>query len=154
MCGEVCCWEQVQQVVIRIRNDQAAYEVQQRNLLGGNKENHVLGSCDRASWNVGWREINQKVATKPMFIINLPSQHISGIIMPIIRRTRPCITAYGVLHWLCWLVVWSWVVHSAHSLWHSSTQPQPAQPVQNTICRNTWSCSPADGHNDARNMLR
>ena len=23
--------------------------------------------------------------------------------MPIIRRTRPCITTYGVLHWLCWL---------------------------------------------------
>ena len=23
--------------------------------------------------------------------------------MPIIRRTRPCITAYGVLYWLCWL---------------------------------------------------
>jgi hypothetical protein len=64
---------------------------------------HVLGSCDRASWNVGWREINQQDATNPMFIIKLLSQHISGIIMPIIRRTRPCITAYGVLHWFCWL---------------------------------------------------
>ena len=38
-----------------------------------------------------------------MFTIKLLSQHVSGIIMPIIRRTRPCITAYGVLHWLCWL---------------------------------------------------
>jgi len=38
-----------------------------------------------------------------MFIIKLLSQHVSGIIMPTIRRTRPCITAYGVLHWLCWL---------------------------------------------------
>jgi len=37
---------------------------------------------------------------------------------------------------------------------YSSTQPQPAQPVQNTICSNTRSCSPDDGHNDARNMLR
>ena len=26
--------------------------------------------------------------------------------------------------------------------------------VQNTICSNIWSCSPDDGHNDARNMLR
>ena len=26
--------------------------------------------------------------------------------------------------------------------------------VQNTICGNTRSCSPDDGHNDALNMLR
>jgi len=26
--------------------------------------------------------------------------------------------------------------------------------VQNTICNNKRSCSPDDGHNDARNMLR
>ena len=32
------------------------------------------------------------------FIIKLLSQHISCIIMPIFRRTRPCTTAYGVLH--------------------------------------------------------
>jgi len=38
-----------------------------------------------------------------MFIIKLLSQHVSGIIMPVIRRTRPCITVYGVLHWWCWL---------------------------------------------------
>ena len=42
----------------------------------------------------------------------------------------------------------------AHSLRPSSTLPQPAQQVQNTICSNTGSCSPDDGHNDARNMLR
>jgi len=29
-----------------------------------------------------------------------------------------------------------------------------AQPVQNTICSKTRSCSPDNGHNDARNMLR
>jgi len=38
-----------------------------------------------------------------MFIITLLSQHVLGIIMPIIRRTRPCTTTYGVLHWLYWL---------------------------------------------------
>jgi len=37
---------------------------------------------------------------------------------------------------------------------HSSTQSQLAQPLQNTICSNTRSCSPDDGHNDARNVLR
>ena len=50
--------------------------------------------------NVGWRERNQQDATNLMFIIKLLSQHVSGIIMPIIRRTRVCTAAYGVLHWL------------------------------------------------------
>jgi len=53
-----------------------------------------------------------------MFIIKLLSQHVSGIIMPIIRRTRLCTTTYGVLNWLCWLwlavVVWSCVVSCVH----------------------------------------
>jgi len=30
-----------------------------------------------------------------MFIIRLLSQHVSGVIMPIIRRTRVCTAAYG-----------------------------------------------------------
>ena len=48
--------------------------------------------------NVGWRERNQQDATNPMFIIELLSQYVSGIIMSIIRRTRLYTTAYGVLH--------------------------------------------------------
>ena len=57
------------------------------------------------------------------------------------------------------VVVRSWdasCVHceGAHSLHHSSTQPQPSLTVQNTICGSAHSCSPNDGHNDARNMLR
>jgi len=54
------------------------------------------------------------------------SQHVSGIIMPIIRRIRPRPTACGVLHWVCrlWLavVLWSCVVscvHTAHTANHS-----------------------------------
>jgi len=39
---------------------------------------------------------DQQDATNSMFIIKLLSQHVSGIIMPIIRRTRPCPTASGV----------------------------------------------------------
>jgi len=47
---------------------------------------------------VGRRERNQQDATNTMFIIKLLSQHVSGIIMPIITA------AYGVLHWL-----WLWL---------------------------------------------
>ena len=45
-------------------------------------------------------------------------------------------------------------LHSAHSMHPSSTQPQPSLPVQNTICGSAHYCSPDDGDNDARNMLR
>ena len=54
----------------------------------------------------------------------LLSQHVSGIIMPIFRRTKT----------VCYSI--------------------PAEPAQYTICSNTGLCSPEDGHNDARNMLR
>ena len=40
---------------------------------------------------------NQQDVTNSMFIIKLLSVHVSGIIMPIIRRMRPCPTACGVL---------------------------------------------------------
>ena len=43
-------------------------------------------------------ERNQQDATNLVFIIKLLSEHVSGIIMPISRRTTLCITAYGVLH--------------------------------------------------------
>ena len=53
--------------------------------------------------NVGWRERKQQDATNLIFIIKHLSQHVSGIIMPIIRRTRVCTAEYGVLHWMWWL---------------------------------------------------
>ena len=52
---------------------------------------------------IGWRERKQQDATNLLSIIKLLSQHVSGIIMPIIRRTRMCTATYGVLHWLWWL---------------------------------------------------
>jgi len=52
---------------------------------------------------IGWRERNQQDATNLMFIIKLLSQPVSGIIMSIIRRTRVCTAACGVLHWFWWL---------------------------------------------------
>jgi hypothetical protein len=42
---------------------------------------------------------------------------------------------------------------SAHRLRPSSTRPQPTQPAI-TTCVIEKSCSPDDGPNDARNMLR
>ena len=113
------------------------------------------------------RERNQQDATNLIFIIKLRSQHVSGIVMPFIRRIIPCPAAFGVLHWLCrlWLavVVWSYVLSCVHSVKlhtahdtapNNHSQPQPAQPVQNTACSSTRSCCPDDGHNDARNMFR
>jgi hypothetical protein len=47
---------------------------------------------------LGWRERNQQDTTNLIFIIKLLSQHVSDIIIPIIRRTRVCTAAYGVLH--------------------------------------------------------
>ena len=57
------------------------------------------------------------------------------------------------------VVVWSWVVscvhclnsnlHTVHTAYDPAPHNQPAQPMQNTICSNTRSCSPDDGHNDA-----
>jgi len=48
----------------------------------------------------------------------LLSQHVSGIIMPIFRRKRPCVTARGVLCWFCWM--WLVAVVGA-ALWGAST---------------------------------
>ena len=59
--------------------------------------------CTAEPSNIGWRERNQQDATNLMFIIKLSYKHVSGINMPIIRRTWVCSAAYGVLHWLWWL---------------------------------------------------
>ena len=92
------------------------------------------------------REKNKQDATNLVFIIKRLSQHVSGIIMLIFRRTRLCVNAYGVLHWLCWLWLCAVVLRAVCTQF-------AAQPLQNTICSYTKSCSPEDGHNDARNML-
>ena len=47
-----------------------------------------------------------------MFIIKFLSQHVSGIIMPIIRRIRPCTTACGVLP-ACVGCGWLWLCGAA-----------------------------------------
>jgi len=74
--------------------------------------------------------------------------------MPIFRRTRPCVTACGVLRWFCWMwlvaVVGRCVVGCEHCEGYCSTvlapynaaphnryQPHPAEPAQHTTCSNT-----------------
>jgi len=77
-----------------------------------------------------------------MFIHNRLTQHVSGIIMPIVRTD--CIEPRVVLALMCWLrlcgvgtraerTVWMQVFeyqhsHSALSAFPDSTQPQPARP--------------------------
>ena len=47
--------------------------------------------------NIRWREGTNKMQLIRCLLSNFLSQHVSGIIMPIIRRIRPCPTACGVL---------------------------------------------------------
>ena len=74
--------------------------------------------------NIRWRERTNKMQLTRCLLSNFMSQHVSDIIMTIIRRIRPFPTACGVLPecagcgwlWSCGAV--SWVVctvHSAHS---------------------------------------
>jgi len=75
---------------------------------------------------------------------NFLTQHVSGIIMPIIRRIRPCPTACGVLsgcvgcglvelrHELCALCESYCSTHTVHTAHNAApqdhSQPQPTHP--------------------------
>jgi len=95
-----------------------------------------------------------------MFIIKLLSQHVLGIIMPIIRRTiyvgnvrqvNNCDKILYCLHELSYIQLVR-PTCTLTNFWMAFTVSHSA--VQNTICGSTRSCSPDDGHSDARNMLR
>ena len=74
----------------------------------------------REIWmTLGWRERNQQDATNLMFIIKLLSHHVSGIIMPIIRRTRVCIWCSALV--VMTVVVWSWDTSCVHCESYCST---------------------------------
>jgi len=81
-----------------------------------------------------------------MFIIKLLSQHVSGIIIPIIRRTR-CALPLMVF---CTVSDGCGCVELGRKLCAQCTQ---LTSQLHTICGSAHSCSPDDGHNDARNML-
>ena len=101
-------------------------------------------SCGRITdWHgetnipVSWIEINQQDTTNLIFIIKLLSEHVSGITMPVISRTRTCITAYGVLHFLCLaVVVCSWVVSCVHCVKFTETFTQCTQ-LTTQLCTTT-----------------
>ena len=65
-----------------------------------------------------------------MFIHNRLTQHVSGIIMPIVRR-KDCIKPRVVLAWMCWLRlcgVGTQAELSALSSCPDSIQPKPIHP--------------------------
>jgi len=65
-----------------------------------------------------------------MFIHSLvKSQHVSGIIMPIVRRTDS-IKPRVVLAWMCWLRLCGARTRAERTLssFRDSIQPQPAYP--------------------------
>jgi len=95
-----------------------------------------------------------------MFIHSMLTQHISGIIMPIVRRTdsiKPCL----VLACMCWLRLCGCV--NAGIQIPAFTQCAQLVSWLHTTAASTYRltpdarfytvCSPDDGHNDARNML-
>jgi len=97
--------------------------------------------------NVGWRQRNKQDATNLTFIVKLLSQHVSGIIMPIFRKTRLCTTAYGVLHWLSWLwlcgagtraVCIEWESNSNLHTVHTVYDPTPHNHGQHNQCRTPY----------------
>jgi hypothetical protein len=69
-----------------------------------------------------------------MFIIKLLSQHVSGIIMPIIRRTRVWTAAYGVLHRLWWL----WLCGAGTRAVCTDCVPAPHNHSQHNQCRTPY----------------
>ena len=91
----------------------------------------------------------------------LLSQHVSGIITPIFRRTK-------TVCYCTWCTCWMWLVAVVRRCALGCTQcshPTTQRPTTatNHIQPNQRStpyavthclCSPEDGHNDARNMLR
>ena len=90
---------------------------------------------------IEWRERNQQDATNLIFIIKLLSQHVSGIIMPIMRRTRVCTAAYGVLHWLWWLWLWELgheLCRTVTFTAHSARVPAPHDHNHHKQCRTPY----------------
>jgi len=72
-----------------------------------------------------------------------------------LQETKTCVTACGVLRWFCWMwlvaVVGRCVVGASTTATnHIIQQYQRSTPHAVTH----GLCSPEDGHNDARNMLR
>jgi len=89
-----------------------------------------------------------------MFIINYCLNMFRASLCPSPGEQRPCITACGVCAGSTgcgWLQLWG-VAYNATP--HNCNQPHPVLPAQTPYAVIHGLCSPGDGHNDARNMLR
>jgi len=133
----------------------------------------ALCSCDRASWTRREERENQQDATISCFIINFCLNMFRASLRPSSGELRPCVTAYGVPCWFCWMwllaVVGRCVVGCEHCEGYCSTSQcshlttQRPTTANNHIQQNQHGtpyavthglCSPEDGRNDARKMLR
>ena len=79
--------------------------MEEMNILHKTKEGRLTGF--RFLWpcimSKVWRERKTNKMQQSDVYYQFLSQHVLGIIMSIFRRTRPCVTAYGVLRWFCWM---------------------------------------------------
>jgi len=91
--------------------------------------------------NKVWRGRKPTRCNNQMFIINLCLNMFRASLCPSSGEQRPCVTAYGVLSWFCWMwlvaVVGCCVVGCEHCEGYFSKYP--AEPAQCTICSNTRS---------------
>jgi hypothetical protein len=86
-----------------------------------------------------WRERKPTRCNNQMFIINFCLNMFRATLCPSSGEQWPCVTAYGVLRWFCWM----WLVAvvgccgaSYNAAPHNCYQPHPAEPAQYTICSN------------------
>ena len=93
----------------------------------------ALGFCDRASWaKCEEREKTKKMQQLDVYY-QLLSQHVSGIIMSIFRRTKTVL-----LHLVyCSGSAGCELLASYNAAPHNRYQPHPAEPEQYTKCSKT-----------------
>jgi len=93
-----------------------------------------------------WRERKPTRCNNQMFIINCCLNMFQASLCPSSGEQRPCVNAYGVLRWFCWM----WLVAVVGCC---APQPLPTTSSRTSAvhqCINTHE----EGHNDAWNMLR
>jgi len=91
-----------------------------------------------------WRERKPKRCNNQMFIINFCLNMFRASLCPSSGEQRPCVTVYGVMHWN---------KREKVDISRTSTFPRLLQHrIPYAVTHGL--CSPEDGHNDARNMLR
>jgi len=105
----------------------------------------TLGSCDRVSWaNCEVREKTNKMQQSDVYYQHCFNMFRASV-CPSSGEQRPCVTACGVLRWFCWM----WLVAVVG---RCVVGCERCEGYCRTVTHGL--CSPEDGHNDARNMLR